>query len=160
MADPRIPTGPLEQEPTPLFLPVVDRQWLLYHALANIRLGAWDQRIVDWLAKSTDTSTLLTILSLIERAKAAERSGEHDREPAAQHGPKVCPQCDWHLADLRWCPRCGWGADAASDRGGPRLPAVETPGRDVNPACGHRLRAYCEGCGTCTACDGCYCEEP
>jgi hypothetical protein len=149
MADPRIPTGPLEQEPTPLFLPVVDRQWLLYRALANVRLGAWDQRIVDWLAKSTDTSTLLTILSLIERAKAAERYRAHDREPAAQHGPEVCPHCNWHPA-----------ADTASDLGGPRLPAPETSEQNLNPAYGHRLRAYCEGCGTCTACDGCYCEEP
>jgi hypothetical protein len=134
MGDPRIPTGPLEQEPTPLFLPVQDRAGLAHQVLAEVRLGAWDRRILHWLASGTDTSTLLTILSLIERAKAAElaaeRSGAHDREPAAV------------------------------DRGGLRLPAIETPGRDVNPACGHRLGAYCEGCGTCTACDGCYCEEP
>ena len=30
MADDRIPTGPLEQEPTPLFLPVEDRVGLLH----------------------------------------------------------------------------------------------------------------------------------
>ncbi len=101
MADPRIPTGPLEQEPTPLFLPVLDRQWLLYRALAKVRLGAWDQRIVDWLAKSTDTSTLLTILSLIERAKAAERYGAHDREPAVI---QAAPIAAWTTG--RWA-ACG-----------------------------------------------------
>jgi hypothetical protein len=68
--DRRIPAGPLEQEPTPLFLPVEDRAGLLHRVLADVRLGAWDRRIVHWLAKSTDTSTLLTILSLIERAKS------------------------------------------------------------------------------------------
>ena len=76
MADDRIPAGPLDQEPTPLFLPVQERLWLAYSALAEVRLGAWDQRIVTWLAKSTDTTTLLTILSLIERAKAAELAAE------------------------------------------------------------------------------------
>jgi hypothetical protein len=76
MADDRIPAEPLEQEPTPLFLPVEDRAGLLHQVLAGVRLGAWDRRIVEWLAKSTDTSTLLTILSLIERAKAAEAAAE------------------------------------------------------------------------------------
>jgi hypothetical protein len=57
MADNRIPPGPLEQGPTPLFLPIEDRLRLLHRALANIRLGAWDRRIVEWMAKSTDTST-------------------------------------------------------------------------------------------------------
>jgi hypothetical protein len=84
MADERIPTEPLEQEPTPLFLPVEDRVGLLHRVLADVRLGAWDRRIVHWLASGTDTSTLLTILSLLERAKAAElaaeRYGQHDRD--------------------------------------------------------------------------------
>ncbi|MEV3986224.1 hypothetical protein [Nonomuraea sp. NPDC049758] len=33
------------------------------------------------------------------------------------------------------------------------------PHHDVNPACGHHLRALCGGCGVCTTCDGCYCTE-
>ncbi|SEU46871.1 hypothetical protein SAMN05421811_127167 [Nonomuraea wenchangensis] len=33
------------------------------------------------------------------------------------------------------------------------------PHHDVNPACGHHLRALCGGCGVCTTCDGCYCAE-
>ncbi|HEV8652823.1 MAG TPA: hypothetical protein VG276_26410 [Actinomycetes bacterium] len=45
------------------------------------------------------------------------------------------------------------------DPNGPRLPAVETYEHDVNPICGHRLRSRCDGCGTCTTCDGCYCDE-
>jgi hypothetical protein len=62
---------------------IADRLRLLHRVLADVQLGAYDRRIVEWMAKSTDTSTLLTILSLIERAKAAElaaeRYGEHDR---------------------------------------------------------------------------------
>lgn len=83
--------GWLEHEPGPLFLPVQERLWLAYSALADVRLDAWDQRIVTWLAKSTDTSTLLTVLSLFERAKAAERTSEHNDE--ADHEDGSCPGC-------------------------------------------------------------------
>jgi hypothetical protein len=38
MDDERIPTEPLEQEPTPLFLPVEDRVGLLHRVLADVRL--------------------------------------------------------------------------------------------------------------------------
>jgi hypothetical protein len=30
----------------------------------------------------------------------------------------------------------------------------------INPICGHLQRSTCGGCGTCMACDGCYCGEP
>jgi NTP pyrophosphatase (non-canonical NTP hydrolase) len=42
---------------------------------------------------------------------------------------------------------------------GPRLPAVTTPERDINPICGHWLGNRCDGCMTCTTCDGCHCDE-
>ena len=42
-------------------------------------------------------------------------------------------------------------------RANPSLPAVVTPEHDVNPVCGHWLGNQCDGCGTCTTCDGCYC---
>lgn len=45
------------------------------------------------------------------------------------------------------------------DQGGPAMPAVVTREHDVNPVCGHWLGNQCDGCGTCTACDGCYCAE-
>ncbi|MFI1962422.1 hypothetical protein ACH46L_31645 [Streptomyces althioticus] len=44
--------------------------------------------------------------------------------------------------------------------GGPWVSAwTGDPHNDVNPACGHHLRALCGGCGVCTSCDGCYCAE-
>lgn len=44
--------------------------------------------------------------------------------------------------------------------GGPWISAWDgSPGHDVNPVCGHHLRAKCGGCSVCTACDGCYCSE-
>jgi hypothetical protein len=108
VADDRIPTGPLEQEPTPLFLPVQERLWLAYRALADVRLGTWDQRIVEWLAKSTDTSTLLTILSLLERAKAAalaaERYGQHDRDDSSCPGCTCCMREGCHRGLDSECP--------------------------------------------------------
>jgi hypothetical protein len=30
---------------------------------------------------------------------------------------------------------------------------------DVNPSCSHHKRQKCIGCGVCTSCDGCYCDE-
>lgn len=42
---------------------------------------------------------------------------------------------------------------------GPRVPSTYTHDNDVNPICGHHLRSNCDGCGVCTACDGCYCGE-
>jgi hypothetical protein len=38
-------------------------------------------------------------------------------------------------------------------------PSPYTPDNDVNPICGCHLRARCAGCGVCTTCDGCYCDE-
>jgi hypothetical protein len=29
----------------------------------------------------------------------------------------------------------------------------------INPICGHLDRSTCRGCGTCMACDDCYCGE-
>lgn len=30
---------------------------------------------------------------------------------------------------------------------------------DVNPICGCHKRSRCMGCGSCTSCDDCYCDE-
>ncbi len=65
----RIPAGPLDCEPGPLFIPEPERRRLLDHALGGVDLGAWDRRIVDWLVGMTDTTTLLTVASLIQRAR-------------------------------------------------------------------------------------------
>jgi hypothetical protein len=45
------------------------------------------------------------------------------------------------------------------EQGGPRLPAVVTGDNDINPVCAHWLGHKCAGCGVCTTCDGCYCDE-
>jgi hypothetical protein len=71
MTDPRIATGPLKREPFCLFLPPADRLLLLEEALGQVHLGAWDRRIIDWLT-NLDTSTVLTVASLIQRARMAE----------------------------------------------------------------------------------------
>jgi hypothetical protein len=63
-----IPPGPLEREPTPLFLPRADLQLMLERALGPIDIGTWDRRIVAWLA-GLDTSTVRTLASLIVRAR-------------------------------------------------------------------------------------------
>jgi len=71
VTDPRIPTGPLDREPGPLYLPERERRLLLDQVLDGVDLGRWDERIVAWLVDRTDTSTLLTVTGLIGRARAA-----------------------------------------------------------------------------------------
>jgi hypothetical protein len=76
---PVVPAGPLEREPAPLFLPPEVRREVLLEILTGVQLGAWDRRIVGWLA-NLDTSTTLTIASLIQRAKAAGEAAADARE--------------------------------------------------------------------------------
>jgi hypothetical protein len=70
-----IPTGPLEVEPPPLngYPTRAERRAWLDHVLRGVPLGAHDERIVEWLA-GWDEPTTLTVASLIERARAAERA--------------------------------------------------------------------------------------
>ena len=130
MGAPRVPTGPIHADPGG-YLPRPMLRSLLADALSRVELGAWDRKVLDWLA-GWDASTVVPIVSLIVRARRAEAT-----------------QVAGDLAGMT--PR---------STSGPRLPAIERPDRDVNPTCGHRLRGRCDGCGTCTVCDGCYCGEP
>jgi hypothetical protein len=63
-----VPRGPVEAPP-PGFVPQAEQARILAGVLAGIELGAWDQRIVEWLA-GWDTCTALTVASLIARARA------------------------------------------------------------------------------------------
>ena len=64
-----VPRGPVEAPP-PGFVPQAEQAQILAGVLAGIELGAWDRRIVEWLA-GWDTCTALTVASLIARARAA-----------------------------------------------------------------------------------------
>ena len=72
-ARPGIPAGPLERAPGG-FVPEPERAGILAGVLAGIELGAWDRQIVQWLA-NWDTCTVLTVASLIARARAAGAAG-------------------------------------------------------------------------------------
>ena len=52
------------------FVPEAGQAEILAAMLAGIELGAWDRRIVGWLA-GWDTSTVLTVASWIARSRAA-----------------------------------------------------------------------------------------
>lgn len=64
-----VPGGPLESAPGG-FLPREERSSILAGVLDGVGLGAWDRRVVGWLA-GLDTSTALTIASWIARAREA-----------------------------------------------------------------------------------------
>jgi hypothetical protein len=69
--DPRIPIGPLEQEPAGPFIPHDERAKLLENALGRVLFGTFDRHIIGWLA-GWDAPTLRTVASLIVRARQAE----------------------------------------------------------------------------------------
>jgi hypothetical protein len=66
-ADARLPVGPVEVAPVG-FVPFDEQRRILAGVLAGVELGAWDERIVDWLA-GWDACTVLTIGSWIARAR-------------------------------------------------------------------------------------------
>jgi hypothetical protein len=65
---PYVPPGPVEQPPGG-FRPA-ERRGALAHVLRGVELGAHDKRVVEWILQ-WDDSTIRTIASLIERARAA-----------------------------------------------------------------------------------------
>jgi hypothetical protein len=64
----RVPAGPVEVPPAGCVPGAVQAQ-ILAGVLAGIELGAWDQRILSWLA-GLDASTVLTVASWIARSRA------------------------------------------------------------------------------------------
>jgi hypothetical protein len=66
---PGVPAGPVEVPP-PGFVPKAGQAEILAGVLDGIELGAWDRRIVEWMA-GWDASTVLTVASWIARARAA-----------------------------------------------------------------------------------------
>ncbi len=65
----RVPAGPVEAPPRG-FAPEAEQAQILAGVLAGIELGAWDRRIVGWLA-GWDAATVLTVASWIARSRAA-----------------------------------------------------------------------------------------
>ena len=64
---------------------VVDRRKaLLDQALQGVELGAWDRRILDWLADCLDTPTFLVVLGMLQRARQA---GPQPQSQAEGGGP-------------------------------------------------------------------------
>jgi hypothetical protein len=63
----RVPGGTVEVAPLG-FVPAVEQQQILAEVLAGGELGAWDQRIVVWLA-GWDAAMVVTIASWIVRAR-------------------------------------------------------------------------------------------
>lgn len=68
-----LPGGPVDKPPRG-FVPQAEQARILAGVLAGIELGAWDRQIVQWLA-NWDTCTVLTVASLIARARAAGAAG-------------------------------------------------------------------------------------
>lgn len=62
------------QAPPRGVMPQAEQAQILADVLAGIELGTWDRQIVQWLA-GLDACTVLTVASLIARARAAGVAG-------------------------------------------------------------------------------------
>lgn len=70
----KLPTGPVESDPVEFYRGrdiSTEVQPLLDEALADLELGAYDRRLVEWAKKSWDQPTMVTIASWIVRARQA-----------------------------------------------------------------------------------------
>jgi hypothetical protein len=65
----RVPAGAVEAPPGG-FVPEAERAGILADALAGVELGAWDRRILAWLA-GWDAATVVTVASWVARSRAA-----------------------------------------------------------------------------------------
>jgi len=65
------PAGPLDREPRGGYAEPEVREAALHAALRGVELGAYDERIVAWMVRLFDDSTMRTLVSLIERARQA-----------------------------------------------------------------------------------------
>lgn len=65
-----IPDGPADREPIG-FLPTEEQRAAILAELsaAGVELGAYDRRIVDWMAQMMDWGTAATILGWVRRAR-------------------------------------------------------------------------------------------
>ena len=66
------PMEPLDHQPGGGYVDPQDREAVLREALRGVELGAYDERIVAWMVRLFDDSTMRTVVSLIERARRAE----------------------------------------------------------------------------------------
>jgi hypothetical protein len=65
----RVPGGPVEVAPRGV-APPGEQAEMLAGVLGGIELGAWDRRVLVWLA-GLDACTVLTVASWIARSRAA-----------------------------------------------------------------------------------------
>ncbi len=66
--------GPIEKPPTAHLGPTVQLTELLA-PLDGIELGAYDHRVLNWLARE-DSAVAMTVASLLHRARAANPLGD------------------------------------------------------------------------------------
>jgi hypothetical protein len=74
------PHAPINEAPLGLGFGDGVRIAALHEPLAGIELGTYDERILRWLAEIGDTPTVMTIASLLHRARAAQPLPPADTE--------------------------------------------------------------------------------
>jgi hypothetical protein len=67
------PDGPIHTAPRGAFIPPKARREMFLAVLDGVELGDYDRVIVDWIC-GMDDATCRTVISLIGRARQAERA--------------------------------------------------------------------------------------
>lgn len=88
------PHGPHHHPPREAFIGFGRRHELLLAALQDVELGAWDARILDWLAHFCDTPTFLAILGMVQRAYQAGALQAHHQIDQADHRAERTSEAD------------------------------------------------------------------
>jgi hypothetical protein len=73
---------PLETlpRPAPAFSTARRREAALRAALRGVALGAYDERLITWAARSLDEPTVQTLTGWLERARRAETTAERSED--------------------------------------------------------------------------------
>lgn len=111
------PPGPLSEPPTGPFVSRTERALAVLDALAGVDMGRHDEWLMDWLAGSVNDATTRTVVSLVLRARDAERRSvagmvvglreelqsrlddeTRDRQLAVEHAIAVLADIERHLS--------------------------------------------------------------
>ena len=66
--------GLYDRRPPPGFLSWEEQRDLLLRALEGVDLGAYDQVVVDWAARTWDSPTFRVVIGWVERTKRCQQS--------------------------------------------------------------------------------------
>lgn len=114
-------SGPNDAYPPGGFVPQAERLWYIEAALGGIELGAYDRRVVAWLAQWDDYTARLVVSLLVRARRAGYGEAAGGRRAGIDSESWTCRGCGGPMIGRRpvddLCREC---APAAGRAGGAR----------------------------------------